>query len=52
MLRSMRLTSRPASDMNSSRLTPSLLQTLRSVASSTSARARAIQRETVDWLTL
>ena len=52
MLRSMRLTSSPASDMNSSRLTPSLLQTLRSVASSTSARARAIQRDTVDWLTL
>ena len=52
MLRSMRLTSSPASDRNSSRLTPSLPQTLRSVASSTSARARAIQRDTVDWLTL
>ena len=40
----MRLTSSPASDMNSSRSTPSLPQTMRSVASSTSARVRAIQR--------
>ena len=40
MLTSMRLTSSPASDRNSSRGTPSLSHMLRSVTSSTSLRAR------------
>ncbi len=48
ILRSRRLTRRPANERNSPGGIPSLEQTSRSVASSTCSRARAIQRVIVD----